>query len=148
MPDQAKLECPDGQEAKALWRASVSAVRQISQVTRIGIDVVNSSGPSPPTLCFLMLSGDKSGSHRASKCGLGFPATSFNPSVIIKALARDNPRPIHAVFHSHNFLRRIKERGVVGDEGSGIRRDIKAVIIPGARIETAASTLTLTVSAW
>lgn len=79
--------------------------------------------PSPPTCHLLMDSGLKSGSHTTSMKSGGFPEISFNPSVIKKALARESPKPIHAIFHSYIFLRQMSAFGVDRCAvGPGIRR--------------------------
>ena len=67
--------------------------------------------------------------------------------VIMNALARETPSPIHAVFHSHNLRRKMRDRGVDGLEGKGMSSESKAVIPAGPRTTTAMRTGTLTVSA-
>ena len=67
IPDQMKLECPDGND----WKASLSlvdpAVRQICQVTMIGIAVFRLSPPKPPTRHLAIDSGEVSGLQTESR---------------------------------------------------------------------------------
>lgn len=102
--------------------------------------------PRPPILYWSIAS--RLGLHLFRAYGLGLPARSFKPSVIMNADARDNPKPIHAVFHSHILRRQTSALGVVFEAvGPGTKRkDITRVMTAGANRAMMKRTVTDTVS--
>lgn len=68
-------ECPLGKLAKPSMRNEFDRSRHISHETRVAPPRTRS--PSPPTVNSAMR--DRSGSQSASRSGLGFPTSAFNP---------------------------------------------------------------------
>lgn len=97
--EDALEECPLGKDANPSFRiARLVCVQIVHDTSRIPSDTWS---PYPPTACALRFC--RSGLHRFSRSGRGFPNEFFMPLVSIKAVARERARPIHAVFHSQSL---------------------------------------------
>lgn len=87
---------------------SMSVLVQMSDVTKTQLGLKLRPTGFNAVCCILF----RSGWHLDNKSGRGFPNNNFMPWVIMKAVARDRARPIHAVFHSQAFLRQMSAFGV------------------------------------
>lgn len=84
----------------------------------------------------------RSGRHRDSRSGRGFPKRFFMPCVMRNAVARESARPIQPVFHSQSFLLQISDFGVprsaVGP-GTQMRHTMKTMAAGAMRDTTTRS---------
>ena len=141
-------ECPLGKDWNPSFRTARSGcVQMVHETSKIPSDT---SSPYPPTACARRFA--RSGPHRFSRSGRGFPNSVFRPLVISSALARASASPIHAVFQAQ---RRRRHGWGAGAEDCGWerrvgwgRRDRTRVMRAGARTETRFRVVVETFSFW
>ena len=87
--------------------------------------------PSPPSAYCCTVAGSRL--HLDSRSGLGLPIRFLSPSVKKKVVASPSASPIHAVFHSHNFILHMRDVGVpCATPGPGVNTsDTTVVTIAG-----------------
>ena len=116
---------------------SAPGLRQIVHETRL---MPSSTWPvMPPTV--LVKSRERSGLHRASMSGLGFPTRFLVPSEMKNAMASDRARPIQPAFHSQSLRRSSEVLDIFSWAGpTPMNRAITKMMTAGAINETTTST--------